>query len=194
MKKYTVTWGWEPPQFDHKAGGIRLFYNTKQIEREVTYKDLETEEETTEIITEWLCDVVEYNREECQQFFNLSGLEAQKWLLKEKINAYDTSKYVESFSINGVEIWLGSELRNKVRENLETCNQFNETETILRFNGMAFPVSVEQGWQMYYLVLKYARDCWNDTQEHLAEVEKLQSIEDVKNYNYKSGYPEKLTL
>ena len=194
MKKYTVTWGWKPPQFDHKAGGIRLFYNTKQIEREVTHKDLETDEETTEIITEWLCDVVEYNREECQQFFNLSGLEAQKWLLKEKINAYDTSKYVESFSINGVEIWLGSELRNKVRENLETCNQFNETETILRFNGMAFAVSVEQGWQTYYLVLKYARDCWNVTQEHLAEVEKLQSIEDVKNYNYKSGYPEKLTL
>lgn len=29
MKKYTVTWGWEPPQFDSKAGGIRLFYNTK---------------------------------------------------------------------------------------------------------------------------------------------------------------------
>lgn len=194
MKKYIVTWGWEPPQFDHKAGGIRLFYNTKQIEREVTHKDLETEEETTEIITEWLCDVVEYNREECQQFFNLSGLEAQKWLLKEKINAYDTSKYVESFSINGVEIWLGSELRNKVRENLETCNRFNETETILRFNGMSFPVSVEQGWQMYYLVLKYARDCWNVTQEHLAEVEKLQSIEEIKNYNYKSGYPEKLTL
>lgn len=194
MKKYTVTWGWEPPQFDRKADGIRLFYNTKQIEREVTHKDLETEEETTEIITEWLCDVVEYNREECQQFFNLSGLEAQKWLLKEKINAYDTSKYVESFSINGVEIWLGSELRNKVRENLETCNRFNETETILRFNGMSFPVSVEQGWQMYYLVLKYARDCWNVTQEHLAEVEKLQSIEEIKNYNYKSGYPEKLTL
>ena len=59
---------------------------------------------------------------------------------------------------------------------------------------MSFPVSVEQGWQMYYLVLKYARDCWNVTQEHLAEVEKLQSIEGVKKYNYKSGYPEKLTL
>lgn len=194
MKKYTVTWGWEPPQFDSKAGGIRLFYNTKQIEREVTHKDSETEEETTEMITEWLCDVVEYSREECQQFFYLSGLEAQKWLLKEKINAYDKSKYVESFSINGVEIWLDSELRNKVRENLETCNQFNETETVLRFNGMAFPVSVEQGWQMYYLVLKYARDCWNVTQEHLAEVSELQSVEDIKNYDYKSGYPEKLML
>ena len=85
-------------------------------------------------------------------------------------------------------------MRSKVKENLETCQQFGEENTTLRFNGMAFPISVQQGWQMYYSVLAYARECWNVTESHLAAVDKLETIEEIINYDYKSGYPDKLVF
>ena len=47
---------------------------------------------------------------------------------------------------------------------------------------------------MYYAVLAYARDSWNTTENHLATVDKLENLEEIKNYNYKFGYPEKLAF
>lgn len=71
MKKYQVTWGWQPPQYDRPKGNLRLFFHTKEVEREVTHKDFETGEETTETIHEWLCDVVEYEGQEAAEIIRL---------------------------------------------------------------------------------------------------------------------------
>lgn len=40
----------------------------------------------------------------------------------------------------------------------------------------------------------YAKDCYNVTATHQAEVNKLTTIEEVEAYDYKTGYPEKLNL
>jgi hypothetical protein len=40
----------------------------------------------------------------------------------------------------------------------------------------------------------YAYKCYVMTAKHLQEAQSLQTIEDVLNYNYKTGYPEKITL
>ena len=85
-------------------------------------------------------------------------------------------------------------MRSKVKENLETCQQLGETDTVLRFEGMSFPISVQLGWQMYYAVLAYARDSWNVTEDHLSMVDKLETVEELKSYDYTVGYPEKLTF
>lgn len=188
-----VIWGWEPPQYEKTNNGLRIFYNTEQRTKEVTHINPETEEKTTETVTEWLCDVVEYDKSEIVDI-NPDSIEFNKWLLKQKINAYDKSKYVNDFTIGDIHLWLDSTMRSKVRENLETCQQLGETNTILRFEGMTFPISVQQGWQMYYAVLAYARDSWNTTENHLATVDKLESLEEIKNYDYKFGYPEKLAF
>jgi hypothetical protein len=122
--------------------------------------------------------------------------EQQLSLLKEKlkaeINRYDKSSDVEDFTIGGVHIWLNHDMRGKVKENLETSQQFGEENITLRFEGMVFPLTVAMGWQMYYAVLAYARDCWNATERHLAEVDNLTTIDEVVSYDYKDGYPNKL--
>lgn len=199
MKKYQVTWGWNPPQYDRPNGNFRLFYHSEEVTREVNREDPETGEVTSEIITEWLCDVVEYDKSEAKEILRLlkegnNSLECNKWLLTAKINAYDKSRHVEDFTLGGVHLWLDSTLRSKVKENLETCQQFGEENTTLRFNGMAFPVTVQMGWQMYYAVLAYARDSWNVTESHLATIEKLTTVEEMKAYDYTVGYPQKLAF
>lgn len=122
--------------------------------------------------------------------------EKQVLLLREKlrieINQYDKSEKVNDFTINGIHIWLDHDLRGKVKENLETCQQLGEADTILRFGGLEFPITLEEGWKMYYSVLKYARDCWNNTESHLANINQIQTVEDIINYDYTIGYPMKL--
>lgn len=38
----------------------------------------------------------------------------------------------------------------------------------------------------------YASACYDVTQMHLAAINGLTSVEEVKNYDYLAGYPEKL--
>lgn len=124
--------------------------------------------------------------------------EQQVELLKEKLLAeirrYDKSEAVENFTIQGVHMWLNSDMRNKVRENLETAQQKGEGDVILRYNGLAFPMSVTMGWQLYYAVLDYARATWDVTEIHLAKVSKIDNVEDLMSYDYKAGYPAKLAF
>lgn len=197
MKKMTMTWGWEPPQYEvRKNGTFLLFYHAEKVTREVSHEDPETGEVTSDTIEEWLCDVVEYDKTEAKEILRLlkedkNSLECKRWLLKAKIHAYDKSRHVEDFTIGGIHLWLDHDLRGKVKENLETCQQMGEENTVLRFNGMAFPVTVQLGWQMYYSVLAYARDSWNVTEGHDATADKLTTGEEMDAYDYTAGYPQK---
>lgn len=114
--------------------------------------------------------------------------------LKEEIRRYDKSEAVEDFSIGGVHLWLKSEMRAKVRENLETAQQKGEENVTLRYEGMAFPMTVAMGWQLYFAVLDYARATWDVTEIHMAEVDKLTTLTEILAYDYTSGYPEKLSF
>jgi hypothetical protein len=45
---------------------------------------------------------------------------------------------------------------------------------------------------MLYTIEIYASKCYDNTQKHLAEIQKIETLEELKNYDYKSGYPEYL--
>lgn len=38
----------------------------------------------------------------------------------------------------------------------------------------------------------YASECYDNTQRHIANVKKIDNINELKQYDYTSGYPEKL--
>lgn len=200
MKKMTMMWGWEPPQYEVRRNGtFLLFYHSEPVTRTVERKDHETEEVMAEEVTEWLCDTIEYDKTEAKEILrmlkeNPDSVEFNKWMLKAKIEAYDKSRHVEDFTLGGVHLWLDHDLRGKVKENLETCQQYGEENTTLRFGGMAFPITVQLGWQMYYAVLACARDSWNVTESHLAAIEKLETVEEMKAYDYTAGYPARLAF
>ena len=45
---------------------------------------------------------------------------------------------------------------------------------------------------MLYLIEAYASQCYDNTQKHLSNISKLETLEEVKNYDYKIGYPQPL--
>ena len=119
----------------------------------------------------------------------------KEYLLK-AIRKYDKSKNVEDFTINEIHMWLDGDLRKKVEENLSYCQHMGIKETVLRYEGMEFPISVEMGWQLYYAVLGYARATWDVTQIHEASVPKIETIQCMLDYeaSYPSAYPQKLAF
>lgn len=66
--------------------------------------------------------------------------------------------------------------------------------TTLWFNGKSYVIPCDTAIQMLSALELYALDCYNVTAQHKANVEALTTKEEVEEYDYTTGYPEKLNL
>lgn len=196
----TLTWGWKPPQFEKMSNGnIRVFYYSKKYTEEVALMDPETEEEVLEERTSWLCNVVELSDRHLSAMIreNPESLECQKRLLRERITAYDSSDHVNSFTIGGVHTWLDKATRVGLKLRFEAEQRGGKTETVLWKDGMQFPLPLKgdmTALDMLDRIELYASACYDVTQMHLAAVSALDCVEEVKDYDYTAGYPEKINF
>jgi hypothetical protein len=200
MNKMTLTWGWQPPQFEKMSNGnIRVFYYSKSYTENVEHHNPETGEVEAEERTSWRCNVVELNDKYLNDMIreNPESIECQKRLLFERITAYDSSDHVNSFSIGGVHTWIDKATRVGLKLRFEAEKRLGKTETTLWQNGKQFPLPLEgevTALDMLDGIELYASTCYDVTQKHLAAINTLTSVEEVKNYDYLEGYPEKLSF
>lgn len=180
MKKYQVIWGWNPPQQDDFQGNLRIFYNTEQKTGIRKFQNLESVE-TIEEYTYWLCDVIEFTKEEVSKIN----------ILEECIKAYDTSHCVNEFTINNIPMWLDKDTRTGLMLRFEAESKSGKTETTLWYKDQKFTLPLDKAIQMLKDIEVYASKCYDVTQQHLYNISTLENID---NYDYKSGYPEKLKL
>lgn len=110
----------------------------------------------------------------------------------DEINIYDKSLAVESFSINGVDIWLDKATRTGLMLRFNSELALKKENTTLWYEGHSFTLSINAAIQMLYALEVYASECYDNTQIHLTNIKKLQTIEEIENYDYITGYPEKL--
>ena len=112
------------------------------------------------------------------------------YILKAKIEAYDTSDEVNSFLIGDTKYWLDKNTRVGLMH-LANCSTDN-LQLVLDGNILTIPVDVAKNFLTQLEV--YAGKCYLQTQKHLLAIKELKSIEDIINYDYTSGYPEKIQL
>lgn len=110
----------------------------------------------------------------------------------EEILRHDSSDEVNGFYIGDFEVWLDKATRVglKLRFDAEIAN--GKTETILWYEGIQFPLELATALQMLNAIELYASACYDNTQSHIANVKAMEEIENLKNYDYRTGYPEKL--
>ena len=60
--------------------------------------------------------------------------------------------------------------------------------------GLSVSVSCETALQILAALEVYALDCLSITNKHKAAVKALTTVDEVAAYDYKSGYPDKLTF
>lgn len=111
-----------------------------------------------------------------------------------EIKDYDSSSAVNEFFIQGVSVWLDKATRAGLKLRFEAEIASGKTETTLWYNNMQFPLSLENAMQMLYAIEIYASACYDNTQAHLASINALDSLDDVLEYDYTIGYPEKLNF
>ena len=114
--------------------------------------------------------------------------------LKRAINKYDKSKAVENFTIGGVNVWLDKETRTGLLLRFQSEAAMGKTETALWYNGVSFPLTIENGIKMLYAIEVYASATYDLKEFHLAEADKLNSVESMIAYDFKNGYPAQLSF
>lgn len=112
----------------------------------------------------------------------------------EEVRHYDESDSVNVFYIQGLEVWLDKQTRTGLKLRFEAEIAVGKEETSLWYNNMQFPLTLENAMQMLYAIENYASTCYDNTQKHIAEIEKLEIKEDIENYDFTVGYPEKLNF
>ena len=112
----------------------------------------------------------------------------------EEILAYDSSSAVNEFSMSGLPIWLDKTTRAGLLLRFEAEAKAGRTSTTLWYNGLPFTLPLTYAQEILIALELYASACYDNTQSHIAEVQKMESKEAVEAYDYTTGYPAKLNF
>ena len=116
---------------------------------------------------------------------------------QEKINEiinYDISSNVNSFTVNGEQTWISKADRVGLMNSTSIEKANNKTDTYLWFNHTRLTISCDNLINMLSELEEYALQCYNTTEQHKANVNALNTIEDVEQYDYTQDYPNKLNF
>lgn len=113
---------------------------------------------------------------------------------KNDIEMYDSSVEVNEFYIQEFPVWLDKATRAGLMLRFNSELALKKETTTLWYEGNSFTLPLNTAMQMLYALEVYASECYDNTQLHLANVEKLETLEEVMEYDYRVGYPEKLSF
>ena len=119
--------------------------------------------------------------------------EAKKKVVK-AIDDYDVSMEVNSFFLNGLQVWLDKSTRVGLMNSLNIEKTAGKEISTLWFGNIKLDINTEAAIQMLSALELYALECYNKTAEHKVAVEALTSVEAVENYDYTTSYPTKLNF
>lgn len=134
-------------------------------------------------------------KDAARQIFNIPDtLKSVKERKLTEIAVYDQSDNVNAFTIEGITLWLDRNTRAALMRRFEAEKASGTDETTLWYGSSAFKMPVDTAITMLNAIEIYACKCYDATAGHKAAVNALETIDDVKGYDYKSGYPEKLSF
>lgn len=123
-------------------------------------------------------------------------LEEAKREMLSRINQYDYSDNVNSFTINGsISAWFTVQERLNYQRSVDAALSLNEDAKLKFFvNDMLLEVPAKDAKNMLSAIQLYADECFIVTKQHKIEVQKLDTIEEVDGYDYRANYPERLNF
>ena len=111
-------------------------------------------------------------------------------VLDKKITYYDSSLEVNSFLFNGQNLWLDKATRVGL-VNLVNSSTDNVT---LALGDQIISVPVEIAKQFLAVLEVYAGECYVNTAKHRIALKTLKTEDEIINYDFTTGYPEKLSF
>ena len=190
MRKDTLTFADRQPQVTVCNGGRQALVLLNERAKEVVPVMPEREwSEEPETRTEYEYDA---------WWLQISGqrdadiLAAAKNGVLEEIATYDKSEAVNAFSINGKTAWLDKATRVGLMNSVAIAKTMGHGSTVLWIGGLAMEMTCNKAIELLSALEMYAQECYNTTAMHQEAVRELSDVTDVLNYDYRSGYPERL--
>lgn len=113
-----------------------------------------------------------------------------KDILLKQSELYDKSDNVNSFIYKGNKYWLDKQQRSCMKTVAESG--LENIEVVLGPDTVVLPASFIN---KFILALEaYAYKCYVVTAKHQQSIKSLNTLEDLFNYDYTTGYPDKITL
>ena len=110
------------------------------------------------------------------------------------ITEHDNSANVNSFIIGGLPMWLGFELRSRLKASLDAAEAAGQESMTKSFGGIEYTFTTAQWRAMVNAVENYAGQCQVVTEAHRHAVDALTTVEKVEAYDYTQGYPPKINF
>lgn len=116
------------------------------------------------------------------------------------IEYYDASKEVNicyiKTPLDTIPYWANKSERSSLKSAVQDCIAMNrETYRLdLRDVGVSVDIACNKLLAMLSALEVYAIDCYNKTTDHIFNVKNLTTVEEIEVYDYRVGYPEKLTF
>lgn len=107
-----------------------------------------------------------------------------------ELEQYDSSDNVNSFELNGVDMWILPADRTNYMITLEGAKRLG-IQTI-SFLGASIPV--DTAMDILDAVNVYAMQCVGVTDTHKVNINDLTTVEEIEAYDFTVGYPEKLVF
>ena len=121
-------------------------------------------------------------------------IEQAKEVLKEQIKAYDVSPSVNTFLFNGQAMWFDASKRSQLMTSLISAQNRKDVTVIFPVGDTCIELPTTTAFALLDKLNGDADQRTAVSTFHIAEVEKLETIEEVDAYNYRIGYPGYITI
>lgn len=180
------------------SGRVMISLNEEQVKTTehvpVAMNDDGTMEYETRDKTQYAYDVYWLSLPSTAHHDSAAVLSAAKKSMLAEITAYDSSSSVNSFLLNGMEVWLDKATRVGLMNSTTIAKSMGQQKTTLWLGSYQLEVECDKAIQLLSALEMYALECFNVTAAHKKAVSELDNIDGVLTYDYKSGYPDKLKM
>ena len=180
------------------SGRVMISLNEEQVKTTehvpVAMNDDGTIEYETRDKTQYAYDVYWLSLPSTAPHDAAAVLSAAKKSMLAEITAYDSSSSVNSFLLNGMEVWLDKATRVGLMNSTTIAKSMGQQKTTLWLGSYQLEVDCDKAIRLLSALEMYALECFNVTAAHKKAVSELDNIDGVLTYDYKSGYPEKLKM
>jgi hypothetical protein len=122
------------------------------------------------------------------------SIEIHKSNMIANITNYDMSSEVNGFLVNGQTAWLTPNERANYSNSIESARILGMETIMVNIAGQTLTMTLDQASAFLAQIQIYADSCYFVTENHKKEVNALETIEEVDAYDYKAGYPDKLSF
>ena len=113
--------------------------------------------------------------------------------LKE-LDKFDKSNDVNSFIINGKTAWIDRETRTSINYSTSIIKNSGQETTDLWLDETCYVINCDLLLQLLSQLEMYAKRCYSITAQHRANILNIDNLEELNNYDFTTGYPDKLNI